>query len=92
MNWRRWWAEFRDPALKCARTGHAMKSRRYTGIESAGPLDFRCVAFEVVGRLNWCARCGGNSDRIVDMRDGLQGLQLPTLLMKRLERDGFIEI
>jgi hypothetical protein len=92
---RRWWAEFRDPSLKCARLGHNMIERRQGVLLDSDPdtpsfWSSRWVALEATEVTPTCSRCGHKEPMRLEDKRYLTGLTLPSDRMKALRRDGRI--
>ena len=73
----RWWREFRQPALKCARLGHAMRVERVRVY--LWPSTFwNSVADTAVEITPVCGRCGLKGETATESRSSLQGLNMPS--------------
>ncbi len=85
----RWWREFCNPALKCERVGHDIKTRAYGGYETSKST--WCVAYRVKGTIVYCPRCRFVATRTVDGKDAIHSLTLDQDRYDRLKDEGFIE-
>lgn len=86
---RRWWAEFRNPAMKCERLGHSLTHRDYSGFEKSN--DRWCVAYDVAGTITYCSRCGVETARTVDYHYAIHSLTIDSDRDKIFMETGFVE-
>lgn len=91
MSIKRWFAEARNPALKCARIGHAMRDREYRAYIYP-PASRWAVADRAWLKQSSCARCNYAEPEHEISRTGLDGLTMDAEKWDRLMRDGRLPI
>lgn len=85
----RWWKEFRDPSLKCARVGHTERKRYRTGY--VRPKDWgRYICEKVTQEAPCCRRCGLLLGEFQDVgsRQGFTGYSWPSYQAAEFRENG----
>ncbi len=88
MTIKRWWAEVRNPALKCERLGHNIRRFIQRGLKPGGIM---AVATEYKRITEECTRCKYVQSTEDVEKDSIQSLTLPGDRMDRLKEDGWLE-
>ena len=86
----RFFSELLHPERKCARVGHDMQRRRQA-LYLYPPKDWHHVADRAVEKVNVCTRCGLRGSPIIEHREGLSSLTMPTPWWDELREKGRIE-
>lgn len=84
---KRWFREFGNPALKCARVGHDLRDRTASAYLYP-PARRLAVADRVTEVWQECARCNHATPIEISQRVSLDGLTLDTDRWDILRRDG----
>lgn len=91
MSIARWFAESRNPSLKCERVGHNMRDREYR-VYLYPPIARWAVAERAWMKQAACRRCNHAEPESEISRTGLDGLTMDSDRWDILKRDGRLEL
>lgn len=92
----RWWREFRNPALKCERLGHAMRDVAFSGYCLPGrnglSYYYHAVAVRVKVTFHVCRRCKweDTAKKKIEDHGSIQRLGMSSSDWRELEETGFL--